>query len=338
MQGSSGSGRADSGVIRKRGAPVLVELLKNATTAVPGVPINAPPASTRPARSSEPNLFSSASAQPAARAASGVAGVEAKPVITLQLRPAPAAESAGAETSPAAGGGGSRAALPPRFDRGLGGESGLGAWYRNLGVTGRSVLFAFAAVVVLAPIIWLVAFNRGESKASEKLGAALGGPGSSAGTGPMIVDPTLPPPQPRGAAGPGNSTPPAPARPQPPRPTPPSPGPGDAPAAVVTELVKGYNYLIAGTFKREKDADDTAAFLTKEGVPARVLTAKDMGAGGSGDHMVVITYGFAGASYSQTAKERNDLRLQIQKLGAKWKAENKLAPSDLSQPYFMKYN
>lgn len=333
MQGSSSSHKQEQGLFRKRGAPVLVELFKNASimpppvhapTITPGQQAerrSAPPPMTIP----QPTLFTPgvrpSDLKPAAQA-QPTASPMSPPVV---VEPKAAAATVLAHATP------TRAA-PSGFKRDIGSnvpparKPGFGSWYFGLSQTGRAILFGITGLVILAPIVWMVAFNRGQTTASEQLSSVL--PPEAPPVRPTHAGPIVPPPVPhtsgntQALAAPPDS---AAAR------TP------DVDAGVVIgELRKGLNYLIAGTFKRQKDADDTAAFLSSQGLVSRVVTAGEMQGGSSRDLMVVVLYGFPRETLSLTEQVRNDLKSNVQRLGQQWKSQNRLAPSDLSQPYYLK--
>lgn len=350
MQGSSSGHKQEQGLFRKRGAPVLLELFRNASVAQP--PVHAPtitpgqqgerrtPHAPQPMALLQPTLFTPGvrpsdlkpdahgPAQPSVSPPTPSA-----PAPTAQP-PAPAAhaviEPKAATTVPASGA--PVRPSPSGFKRDIGSnvpparKAGFGSWYFGLSQTGRAVLFGLTGLVILAPIVWMVAFNRGQTQAGEQLSAVL--PPQAPPVRPAQPEPQAPPPsiadsEPSGSNGAasGNTA----AR------TP------DVDAGVVIgELRKGLNYLIAGTFKRQKDADDTAAFLNSQGLVSRVVTAGEMQGGSSKDLMVVVLYGFPRETLSLTEQVRTDLKANVQRLGQQWKSQNRLAPSDLSQPYFLK--
>lgn len=378
MQGSSSNSRAEQGLFRKRGAPVLVELMRGASTNLPGggrvpPPIGSPAA--KAASADQGSLFGSGASgagTPAEAPAAPVpAHVEPKPLHAPAMSgpsSGGASSSAGRSSIPASsrvidrqrgrvGAGGPDAGAGPGGGPGGGPGSGLsraahsaareslgdraGAWMRGLSPTGRAVLFALAALVVLVPIIWAVAFNRGQDHAAanlpvEPLPAGAGVPGVAGATGSTI---------PGGPGGPGG-----------PGPnaggtgtaattgTNPPPAPGAGPSTAGARLVepgpprKGLNYLVVGTFKRSKDATDTAEYLTAAGLPAMVVAVSEMKPGWkSSDQQVIVLYGFSRETWKESESLRLEVQQTVQRLGAKWKSENRLAPTDLSQSYFDKF-
>lgn len=342
MSSAGGPGRFESGLLRKRGAPVLVELLRGAPaytgsgapvptgpvpTGVPSAPepslfTGAPPTS-RPATTSVP-LMRPPTHAPSTESDSPTAEprFEAKPAApTLRLAPStrPAPSHQPLRPMPSRDDAVSRSADSA--------EGGVGGWYRGLSSTARSVLFAIAGLAIIAPFVWWIAYKRGESASDQRLSAMM----PKDGTVPQLTDPLAQPPAGQGA---GQSI-------QQPKPTAvePKPKPPVQEVIGVDELKPGFNYLVVGNFKRTKDADETVEYLTANGIPAVSISSTEMhGSAGANDRTVIVLKGFAGGpAYKASDKERSDLKSLIQKLGARWKAERPLAPSDLSQPYYDKY-
>lgn len=99
------------------------------------------------------------------------------------------------------------------------------------------------------------------------------------------------------------------------------------------QLQVGMNYLICGVFKRQDDADKSAAFLISKGIPAVIIPAREFsGATSSKDFMVLIKRGYTREKYSVSG-----LREKVQGLGRLWRAEDRRAPTDFAQPYWDKF-
>ncbi len=99
------------------------------------------------------------------------------------------------------------------------------------------------------------------------------------------------------------------------------------------QLQVGLNYLICGVFKRQEDADKSAAYLVSKGLPAVIVPAKEFsGSASSKDLMVLIKRGYSREKYSSSG-----LREKVQGLGRLWRAEDKRAPTDFAQPYWDKF-
>jgi len=99
------------------------------------------------------------------------------------------------------------------------------------------------------------------------------------------------------------------------------------------ELQVGMNYLICGVFKRQDDADKSAAYLVSKGLPAVIIGAREFsGSASSKDLMVLIKRGYSREKYGSSG-----LREKVQGLGRLWRAEDKRAPTDFAQPYWDKF-
>lgn len=301
---------------RKRGAPVLIELISPQVTTAPQD--EAPVTS-----GGRPNLR----LQPAEE-------VEAKPEqVVPTTRAVP---------------------MPPR----LGAAEGLAnnPLVRSLAKVPPVAYLAGSAVVVICAIIWLLAFQTGKTEQAKQdeqrrtreltpsgppIGLGGSGPsgqpqannsGNNAGNGggtPIGPDGlsggerATNPNGPSGGTSPGGG------------------GGGLAPAptepamqfAADPSLIQGLNYLVCGIFKRSEDADKAAAFLKSRGLPAVIISPRDLNATASSkDHMVIIMKGFAKDKYASSG-----LREKVQGLGRLWRAEDKRAPTDFAQPYWDKY-
>ncbi|MGQ0627022.1 MAG: hypothetical protein ACT4PL_02845 [Phycisphaerales bacterium] len=336
-------------MMRKRGVPVFVELLRAKTSrehvtreaeraaaspvpvvriAPMGVPEGAaevaagtPSSSTLPAAPFETPAI--ASTPPLRLANAGVVRPHSIPRIEGAVEPKVSAT-----------------VIPAPLDDG---EPGV------LGISRSGWLWLAGGVLALA-VVWYIAYSLGQgdgetrrSDAASKLleddRARVADRASGAGSG------TVSPPQ--------NN--------QKPSPTPPSPSPDDPrksaaekpkpapreapveptkPGPVVGRLVVGHNYLIVATLMRP-DADETARFLTENSVPVAVIPSDGIDPSDPRVNnpqfqwQVAVLKGFA--DYRRTETERLALVTEIQKLGRKWKTTNRKAPTDFSQVFWQKY-
>ncbi len=297
-------------MLRKRGNPVFLELMQgHAAARPPRAP--APP----PAPLFEPQTARSAVAAPSATSSAPPASVEAKP-----------ASDSGPAFSPWS------ADQVERRGREL--TSG------NLPEWTRSPWVLVAAVLVVALIVWWIAYSLGQSAGTREgdrrvadVKAQYDPP-----TEPLNPAPVNPAPQPQ----PRPAEPPRKPAVAPP-PVNPSPQPQGKPEpATVTTLTAGYNYLVVATLMK-KDADEAAEYLQKNDVPVvlRTVSGKVIDPASPEANnvqwQVVVLKGYAPADLGRLSGERMALATRVQSLGRKWKAENKRAPTDFAQVFWWKF-
>jgi hypothetical protein len=302
-----------STMAHKRGAPVLIEVLRS-KAAVPG------PGGARP--SPGPAQITSATAE-AIRA-----GVPTLPNAV----PNPSAPGAGTPNNRSF----ASAPPPPSDSSPLAGSSGsVVIFKRRVPVDPRLAMYLIGVAVVVIAVVWFVAFRAGENTADRKWEDRIpAGPDSAQNT-PLIPDPLNqgnPPSGPNGAS--GNNSP----GPSPFPPTPPSPKPNDTAKPATPDanpqLVPGLNHLIVGTFRRLSDAQTSAEYLASNGLPVIITAPKgDEPTTKTTEFWVWIAQGF---ERPNSTSEATKLRTRVIELGRLWKTQNKLAPTDFSQPYWYK--
>ena len=98
-------------------------------------------------------------------------------------------------------------------------------------------------------------------------------------------------------------------------------------------LISGLNYLVCGNFKRAEDAAMATEYLKAHGLAAATVPAREFsGRADARDQMVIIMKGYTRDKYLASG-----LKDKVQSLGRRWRAENRRAPTDFSQPYWDKY-
>lgn len=301
-----------STMAHKRGAPVLIEVLRS-KAAVPG------PGGSRP--SPGPAPMNSATAE-AVRA-----GVPTLPnTVPNAQASAPGSSSNRSFAS---------APPPPSDASPIAGSSGsVIIFKRRIPVDPRLAMYLVGLGVVVIAVVWFIAFRAGENTADRKWEDRIpSGPDAAQNT-PLIPDPLNQgnqSSQPQGSNASGNNT-------SPPAPLPPSPKPNDAtkPASAESnpQLVPGLNHLIVGTFRRLSDAQASAEYLASNGLPVIITAPKgDEPTTKTTEFWVWVAQGF---ERPNSTSEATKLRTRVIELGRLWKTQNKLAPTDFSQPYWYK--
>ncbi len=299
-----------STMAHKRGAPVLIEVLRS-KAAVPG------PGGARP--SPGPAPITSATAE-AIRA-----GV---PTLPNSVPNAPAAGA-----NPAGNRSFASAPPPPNDTSPVAGSSGsVIIFKRRIPVDPRLAMYLIGVGVVVIAVVWFVAFRAGETTADRKWEDRIpSGPDAAQNT-PPIPDPlNHNNNQSSGSNGSGNNT-------SPPTPLPPTPKPNDTPKPATPDsnpqLVPGLNHLIVGTFRRLSDAQTSAEYLASNGLPVIITAPKgDEPTTKTTEFWVWVAQGF---ERPNSTSEATKLRARVIELGRLWKTQNKLAPTDFSQPYWYK--
>ncbi len=256
----------------------------------------------------------------------------------------PAAQGSGSTSAPGSGSANPAKAPPPPAQPPIatyiseGGESLRLPRMQDIRLTPRTLAIGLGVLIVVFGVVWVIAFRTGQSAEKQQWEGRLpliqnsdGGLGGSSEPTPLPPDPlnnTRPDPSiPEGSNDPsttpggnsGNSTTPAPAPPD-----------GGVPA-----LQDGFNHLVVGTFRRFSDAEASAKYLV-----ANRMTVIITGPRGvdpttkTSEWWVWIADGFERPLSSPEAAR---LRARVVELGRLWKLQNKLAPTDFSQPYWAKY-
>ncbi|MFN0010999.1 MAG: hypothetical protein ACKVS8_05070 [Phycisphaerales bacterium] len=317
-------------MLRKRGTPAFIELLRGGVSVVPGGggvggrgvgggggtrPVVVDP---------KPVVRVVPVARPADRPAERggaqvVAGVPGRPIPVYEPSGKPVPAVAEVEDSEA------------------GGMAGVG----GVGLP-RGWLYAAAAGVVVLSLVWVVAFKVGESsgvrEGNERVARLVQGGGgaenagkTTTGAGSAIVatDPLL-------------RTEKAPA----PAPTPAPPVNVPVPATVKTSesgavlgFQAGLNYLVVATLRRA-DADEAAKYLSAQGLAVMILPERGIdpnsAQAASVSWEVLILRGYS-SPLSATQAERDALEAQVKSLGRRWKAENRKAPTDFAQVFWKRF-
>lgn len=199
-----------------------------------------------------------------------------------------------------------------------------------------------AAGVVLAVLVWGVAYSSGKAKAREdaerekyELMKRYSQP---------TRDPLEPTNRPEGsgsAAAPATGTNTTGAPPPKPGPTAQPPKPEVPSATQSGSLQKGSNYLVVATLMK-KDALEAAEYLSTNKLQITLVsTGKPVELTSPEANnvmwMVVVLKGYTSADFRKLDSERMALVTQVQSLGRKWKAENKKAPTDFAQVFWWKF-
>lgn len=200
-------------------------------------------------------------------------------------------------------------------------------------LTMQHLLIGIGGLVVLLAFVWFIAFKSGQSAADSKwvgkvpMGATSPDGGTPTGSldkpgpGDGVIDPNgngiggVPIPQPKKDE----------FKPQPPRPEP----------QVQTQLVAGMNYLLVERFRRTEDADAAGKYLASNGLTVMIAKGSELDVGSSSDWLFVVVL----QPFEKPASdpEASKLRDRVQQLGRSWRAQNRLSPSDFSQPYWKKF-
>lgn len=196
----------------------------------------------------------------------------------------------------------------------------------------RLLAIIAASVIALVALVAVIAYKKGQTNEGDKWAQMNAGsnPGETpVGPVPKPVDPLIAPEvQPDGGSPLGK--------------------PFDPSGRVVVpeqpqnttenlELQVGWNYLVAATLNRA-DAELAAQYLVQNGLPVK-LVPKDRvdpnsARANNGLWQVLILRGVPRDQYTKRRTEREALTSQVQRLGKKWKAENKKAPTDFAEPYW----
>lgn len=321
----------------KRGSPVFLELLKGRADRGQGPPAPAPGGAPtlfdRPKRPTSPAVLPGTPGS----APGAAAPVEPNPGPPLRLRPAPAdhAPSAAVEPKP-------RTAAPPEAtDRASDAEPAFAGLDRRTWIT---VAFAAAGIAVAWAWAYSRGFEAGEKQGQRPLEQLVGKDRASGPKG--VTDPLQTPGPASGGGTPaGSQGSPSPGPVPTPIPTPPPPSPVVPERAtpgvdVATTLESGRNYLIVATLFR-KDATEASQYLESNGVRVAMVPLGGVDPGdpraNNGQWQVMVLRGYHKSDLGRTEAEREALKSLIQRLGRKWKAENRKAPVDFSQIYWARY-
>ncbi len=324
-------------MLRKRGVPVFVELLRDKDSRTHTEQSAARDRASPVPQKTVPTLFEtpSVAAQPPSRGGGGFTPTPIQTGVVGTIRPASVdVEPKGPLAAPTA--------CDPQGSQSTADDAGF---LSSIAGLPRPVLFTIAGVVLLIAIVWYVGYstghNEGENKTKQAMSdlvnqdrARLMNQGSGNGSnGPTGA-------KPEGAKSDGTNPP---GKIETPKPAP-KPNAEPAPAANngTDKLVPGYNYLVAVTLMR-KDADEAAKYLTENNVQVAVINKDGIDPSDprvnnpSLQWQVVVLKGYAPEDFRRTESERFALQNQVQKLGRKWKAENKRAPTDFGQVFWQKY-
>lgn len=97
---------------------------------------------------------------------------------------------------------------------------------------------------------------------------------------------------------------------------------------VVATLQVGLNYLVVADLGKE-DAEAAAAYLRGKGVPTGLVPQRST-------VQVVVLRGYPGEVFADRKPERAKLEAVVKKLGRDWKVENRRAPTDFAQVFWAK--
>ncbi len=290
--------RIDSSIMgNKRGSPVLIEVLKGKPT-FPGVGAHVPGAS-----------------------AGGVGtGVGASPPSPAKAPPPPVQPPIATYISERA---------PTQWPK-----------VRDIRLTPRTLAIALGVLVPVLGLVWVVAFRSGQTVEKQKWdgwmvpnGANPGGPGGPSEPGPIPPDPlnnSRTEPLNGGATNPPGMD----------EPREPDGNAGATPAKVDANaspaaLQDGMNHLVVGTFRRFTDAEASAKYLSSNRMTIIVTGPRGVDpTPRTTEWWVWIANGY---ERPMSSPEASRLRGRVVELGRLWKLQNKLAPTDFSQPYWAKY-
>lgn len=342
-----------SAMARKRGAPVLIELLRNRQTRpgdgppTPPIPAGRSPASPHAPHTAAPhNPSRSEAGLFALRHPPEPSDLEPLPFVPpAAVEPkSPIAESTGATMDSALGRG-----VAPELHRAW---FTYPAWLEDRGVSPQILGFGAAVLVLVGILAYVLGFQFGRSADDRQYarqlatdaptppgpigGSSAGAPSgdarsSSAGNTPAGAGNTPSGNNPAGntPAGPQAVPPPGPA------PVPPVvPAPAAPTKASVADLRDGYNYLHVATMARREDINECRDFLLSKQIESVVIEPE----GGRGQFKLLILQGYPRETFRAAEDERAELAGRIQRLGRLWKAENKLAPTDFGAIGWVKYS
>ncbi len=304
-------------MLRRRGTPAFIELLPG-VDAGRAVPVTAPP---------KPVVR----VLPVARAA-GATGAPASAAAVVPPTPGRPQRTYDASGSPVATPETSGAASPATAAR-----PDLRVW-----------LYAAAAGVVVASLLWVIAFKVGESsgrrEGDERVRRLVQGEANGkGGVGTVAADPLTRPlpanPGPASTSAAMQVPPSAPVNPVP-EAAPPAPKPvAVAPGAAVSGFQPGLNYLVVATLRRS-DADEAAKYLASQGLPIYIVPERGVDPASpqanNGSWEVLVLQGYS-SPLSASQAERDALEARVKTLGRRWKAENKRAPTDFAQVFWKRF-
>lgn len=232
-----------------------------------------------------------------------------------------------AQSAPA---GFTQAPPPPAMGASLPLAGAAGVWRaRSWQIQPRQLMLAIGGLVVVLTIVWVAAFRTGQhvekKQWEDRLPMTPSGPGATNPETPINRDPL----DGTGMDEPGAASP-VPPTPTQTKETEVSPKPAELPA-----LKDGLNHLVVGMFRRLSDAEESAKYLAQNGL--RIIVTGPKGTDltpKTGEFWVWAADGFEKPMSNNAAKK---LRDRVVELGRLWKIQNKLAPTDFSQPYWMKY-
>jgi hypothetical protein len=306
-------------LMRKRGAPVLVELMKGRAAD----PVGAPrPAATTPIPPTLTGQIPTARADTIDSAAAGLSGL--------------GTQSLG----------------------GAGGSSGGAKWWFQPWYLVSAAALLVLIVWGIAYSAGRSAGQRaGDERIRQVVGGVGGVAGAGTESAPRggVSDPlagSTPPPV---APGPTTALPP-PTRPTappgqtagrpadttgtaPPQGTPPTSTPPTVPpaagaglppvsAGVATTLQAGLNYLVVADLAKD-DAEAAAAYLNSRGVPTALVPQRST-------VQVVVLRGYPGEVFAERKPERAQIEALVKRLGREWRLENRRAPTDFAQIFWAK--
>ncbi len=281
----------------KRGSPVLIEVLKGKPT-FPGV------------------------GSGAAAGVTGNAGAGGAPPSPAKAAPPPAQPPIATYISEGS---------PSRWPK-----------LRDIRLTPRSMAIGLGVLVPILGVVWVVGFRSGQTAEKQQWegrwvqqgGASLGGVGGVSEPGPIPPDPlNSPRNDPSGGNAlitPGNNEPREPDGNANANPT-----PRVETTAQPAALQDGMNHLVVGTFRRFTDAEASAKFLSANRMTVIVTGPRGVDpTPKTNEWWVWIADAYERPGSSPEAAR---LKARVVETGRLWKLQNKLAPTDFSQPYWAKY-
>jgi hypothetical protein len=146
-------------------------------------------------------------------------------------------------------------------------------------------------------------------------GPAPTAPGKGSPASKSQASPPISPPPPIAA--------PTTSQPRPDTETLPDPTPG-----VATTLQVGLNYLVVADLGKD-DAEAAAAYLRSKGVPTAMVPQRST-------QQVVVLRGYPGEVFADRKAERSRIEAVVKRLGRDWKVENRRAPTDFAQVFWAK--
>lgn len=311
MQVNGSSVRVNSvSMVRKRGAPALIEVLRNRPL---GPADNGqPPAAPEPAQG-----------------APSQGGLH--PAVLRELK-------AVSLHAPADG----PAATRDAHDARSAGVPGVAVVGRLLGRLDdrarRHLLVALGALVVVAALAFVGGHLLGRRQGREEVATTFQGLGQASPTTPSTPNDTTGRAAPRPIIDPrptaAGQTTNAQATPTPPSiqagPTGVPSQPGDV-GTWTTSLQPGLNYLVAAQMARQQDADRCAEHLNSAGVPALMVRRT---IDGKPWYCVYVLKGFTSAQFRAAGAETERLRASVQSVGRAWRAQDRTAPTSFADVFF----